>query len=93
MELDFDDVVTSSEYMQLVSSGYLEDTTNTQADLVVNAQVTEVRERIYILGFNIFIQPIYERLIPQSIRIVVLIPKHKFYYLFRMLRKKAQTFR
>ena len=49
MELDFDDVVTYSEYMQLVSSGYLEDTTNTQADLVVNAQVTEVRERIYIL--------------------------------------------
>jgi hypothetical protein len=49
MELDFDDVVTYSEYMQLVSSGYLEDTTNTQADLEVNAQVTEVRERIYIL--------------------------------------------
>ena len=49
MELDFDDVVTSSEYMQLISSGYLEDTTNTQADLEVSAQVTEVRERIYIL--------------------------------------------
>ena len=44
MELDFDDVVTYSEYMQLVSSGYLEDTTNTQADLEVNAQVTEVQE-------------------------------------------------
>ena len=49
MELDFDDVVTSSEYMQLISSEYLEDTTNTQADLEVSAQVTEVRERIYIL--------------------------------------------
>ena len=49
MELDFDDVVTSCEYMQLVNSGYLEDTTNTQADLEVDAQVTEVRESIYIL--------------------------------------------
>ena len=45
MELDFDDVVTSSEYMQLVSSGYLEDTTNTQADLlVVDAEVAMVRK-------------------------------------------------
>ena len=44
MELDYDDVVTSSEYMQLISSGYLEDTTNTQADLEVDAEVAMVRK-------------------------------------------------
>ena len=47
MELDFDDVVTSSEYMQLVSSGYLEDTPNTQADLKVDAKVTMGRKTLF----------------------------------------------
>ena len=32
MELDEVDVLTYSEYMQTLSSGYLEDTTNIQAD-------------------------------------------------------------
>ena len=44
MELDFDDVVTYSEYMQLENSGYLEDTTNIQADLEVDAEVAMVRK-------------------------------------------------
>ena len=44
MELDYDDVVTSSEYMRLVRSRYLEDTTNTQADLEVDAEVAMVRK-------------------------------------------------
>ena len=36
--LDEVDVITYSEYMQTLSSGYLEDTTNIQADLEVDAE-------------------------------------------------------
>ena len=62
MELDEVDVLTYSEYMQTLSSGYLVDTTNIQADPEVDAEVAMVRKSIvfkyygltYI--FNIFMK-------------------------------------
>ena len=39
--LDEVDVLTYSEYMQTLSSGYLEDTINIQADPEVDAEVAE----------------------------------------------------
>ena len=42
--LDEVDVLTYSEYMQTLSSGYLQDTTNIQADPEVDAEVAMVRE-------------------------------------------------
>ena len=62
MELDEVDVLTYSAYMQTLSSGYLEDTTNIQADPEVDVEVAMVRKSIvfkyygltYI--FNIFMK-------------------------------------
>ena len=55
--LDEVDVLTYSEYMQTsLSSGYLQDTTNIQADPEVDAEVAMVRESIVL---NTMIYHIY----------------------------------
>ena len=60
--LDEVDVLTYSEYMQTLSSGYLQDTTNIQADPEVDAEVAMVREKhsfkYYDLSylFNLFMK-------------------------------------
>jgi hypothetical protein len=46
--LDEVDVITYSDYMQTLSSGYLEDTINIQADLEVDAEVAILRESIVL---------------------------------------------
>ena len=46
--LDEVDVLTYSEYMQTLSSGYLQDTTNIQADPEVYAEIAMVRESIVL---------------------------------------------
>ena len=61
--LDEVDVLIYSDYMQTLSSGYLEDTTNIQADLEVDAEVAMVRKSIVLNTmihlsylFNLFIK-------------------------------------
>ena len=46
--LDEVNVITYSDYMQTLSSGYLEDTINIQADLEVDVEVAMVRESIVL---------------------------------------------
>ena len=56
MELDEVDVLTYSEYMQTLSSGYLEDTTNIQADPEVDAEVAMFKYYGLTYIFNIFMK-------------------------------------
>ena len=52
--LDEVDVLTYSDYMQTLSSGYLEDTTNIQADPEVDVErVAMVRENIFLKYYDL----------------------------------------
>ena len=47
-EFDEKDVLTYSDYMQTLRSGYLEDTINIQADLAVDAEVVAIVREIIV---------------------------------------------